>query len=313
MLRTLLSLAALSLLALISPSPWGALWLAVPIAVASALLLCWRWGPWGVLVPVGLLAVVMIGVGPFAAWAWWLPVAALTGSWMGLREEGGGPGSGQRAWMLLPILLLAAGLPWSVSYPTLLRDTESYLQSGDRETIRLFQDYGYKGEKLRTWERFVNESAELRKQWLGQVLPSALFLWMTLLVVAGRGLSSRIAARLRWPDLSRSSFTEWRLPDGAVWILIVGLGLLLADLRAWLPTAWTLLIVPSLGYCVQGIAVVESLLLLRGMPPSIITLTLLFVSIMALPVFLLATACIGLSDVWLDFRRLEAAPEDGLS
>lgn len=313
MIRTILSLAALSLLALTTPSPWGTLWLMVPIAVAASLLLCWRWGPWGVLVPVGLLAVVMIGVGPFAAWAWWLPVAALTGSWMGLREEGGGPGSGQRAWMLLPVLLLAAGLPWSVSYPTLLKDTERYMQSGDRQTIRLAQDYGYKGEKLRTWERFVSEGAEMRKRWLAHVLPSALFLWMTLLVVAGRDLSSRIAARLRWPDLSRSRFAEWRLPDGTVWILMAGLALVLADVRAWLPTAWTLLIIPSLGYCVQGIAVVESLLLLRGMPPSIITLTLLFVSVMALPVFVVATACIGLSDVWLDFRRLEAAPEDGLS
>ena len=313
MIRTFLSLAALSLLALATPSPWGTLWLAVPIAVAASLLLCWRWGPWGVLVPVGLLAVVMIGVGPFAAWAWWLPVAALTGSWMGLREEGGGPGSGQRAWMLLPVLLLAAGLPWSVSYPTLLRDAEKYLQSGDHQSIRLAQDYGYKGEKLRTWERFVSEGAEMRKRWLAYALPSALFLWMTLLVVAGRDLSSRIAARLRWPDLSRSRFAEWRLPDGTVWILMAGLALVLTDFRAWLPTAWTLLIIPSLGYCVQGIAVVESLLLLRGMPPSIITLTLLFVSVMALPVFVVATACIGLSDVWLDFRRLEAAPEDGLS
>jgi len=311
--RTLLSLAALSLLALTTPSPWGALWLAIPMAVASALLLCWRWGPWGVLVPVGLLAVVMIGLGPFAAWAWWLPVAALTGSWMGLREEGGGPGSGQRAWMLLPILLLAAGLPWSVSYPTLLQDTEKYLQGGDRQSIQFLQDNGYKGEALHGWERTVNENAEIRKRWLAYALPSLLFLWMTLLVVAGRDLSSRIASRLRWPHLSRSRFTEWRLPDGAVWILLAGLALVLTDFRAWLPTAWTLLIIPSLGYCVQGIAVVESLLLLRGMPSSIITLTLLFVSVMALPVFLLATACIGLSDVWLDFRRLEAAPDDGLS
>jgi hypothetical protein len=311
--RTLLSLVALSLLALTTPSPWGALWLAIPLAVASALLLCWRWGPWGVLVPVGLLALVMIGLGPFAAWAWWVPVAALTGSWMGLREEGGGPGSGQRAWMMLPVLLLAAGLPWSVSYPTLLQDTEKYMQSGDHESIRLVKVYGYKGEQLATWERIVNENAGVRKRSLAFILPSVLFLWMTLLVVAGRDLSSRIAARLRWPNLSRSRFIEWRLPDGAVWILIVGLGLVLTDFRSWLPTAWTLLIIPCLGYCVQGIAVVESLLLLRGMPSSIITLTMLFVSVMALPVFLLATACIGLSDVWLDYRRLEAAPEDGLS
>ena len=92
-----------------------------------------------------------------------------------------------------------------------------------------------------------------------------------------------------------------------------GLALVLSDLKSWVPTAWTLLIVPSLGYCVQGIAVVESLLLMRGVPPSIITLTLLFVLVMAFPVFVLTTVCVGLSDVWLDYRRVEALPDGGPS
>ena len=78
---------------------------------------------------------------------------------------------------------------------------------------------------------------------------------------------------------------------------------------AWAPTAWTLLLNSGLGYCVQGIAVVESLLLARGVPPSIIVLTMLFVFFIAMPVFVLTTAAVGLSDVWLDYRRLEPASE----
>jgi len=256
---------------------------------------------------------VMIGVGPFAAWSWWLPVAALTGSWMGLREEGGGPASGQRAWMLLPILLLAAMLPWTVTYPSLAQDFETTLQSGDREIIRVAQVNGYRGERLRAFEHTITQSAGWRKRFLSYLLPTLLFMWMAFLVVAGRDLSSRVASRLRWPDLSRARFIDWRLPDGAIWLLIAGLALALGGARPWTPTAWTLLIVPGLGYCAQGIAVVESLLLLRGVSPSIITLTLLFIFVMALPVFVLATTCIGLSDVWLDYRRLEATPEDGRS
>jgi len=311
--RTLLLVVALALGATGTPLPWGSLWVAVPVAVALALLLCWRWGPWGVLVPIVLMTAVMVLAGPLAAWTWWIPVAALTGAWMGLREEGGGPEAGQRAWMLLPLLILAVGLPWTVSYPDMVNGFESFLRACDRATIEAFGTIGYQGERLRWFERYLRQNAELRAPWVRVFLPSLLFLWMTMLVGAGRGVSARVADRLHWPELSRARFAEWRLPDGAIWLFLCGLALLLADLKPWQPTGATLLIVPGLGYCVQGIAVVESLLLLRGVPPSIITLTLLFVFIMAFPVFILTTLCVGLSDVWLDYRRLEAVPDGDVS
>ena len=309
MFRSLLLLAGLTLCLISTPLPWGSLWLVVPVTVALALLLSWRWGPWGVLVPIGLLVTTMIALGPYAAWSWWAPVAALTGCWMGLREEGGGPEAGQRAWMLVPLLLLAAGLPWVLSYPDLVASIDRTLREADRELLAQSRQLGYQGERLRALERYLEGGAALRTRFLPNLLPTLLFFWMALLVAAGRAVSSRIAARLQWPELSRARLLEWRLPDGAIWLLIAGMGLLIADLKTWVPTAWTLLIVPALGYCVQGIAVVESLLLLRGVPPSIITLTLLFVCVMALPVFVLTTACVGLSDVWLDYRRLEAVPD----
>jgi hypothetical protein len=308
-IRALLLLAALTLCALATPQPWGILWLAVPAAVATALLLCWRWGRWGGLVPASLLALALLVAGPGAVWAWWIPVAALSGTWMGLREEGGGPTLGQRAWTLLPLLLLAAGLPWTLTYPRLVAGLDQRLRDGDRELLQTSREIGYQGERLQSLERVVAESASLRSRYLKHVVPSVLFAWMALLVVAGRRMSSRIASRLHWPDLSRGRLSDWRLPDGAVWLLIGGLALVLVGFEAWLPTAWTLLIVPALGYCVQGIAVVESLLLVRSVPPAIINLTLLFVFVMASPVFLLTTVCLGLSDIWLDYRHLEAVPD----
>ena len=100
MIRTLLLLATLALGAVATPMPWATLWLAVPLVVAVSLLVCWRWGLWGVTVPLIALGLVVVLAGPLASWAWWIPAAALTGSWMGLREEGGGPASGERAWMM---------------------------------------------------------------------------------------------------------------------------------------------------------------------------------------------------------------------
>jgi len=311
--RTLVLLAALALLAASTPPPWGALWVLVPLAVAIALLLSWRWGPWGVVVPVALLVGVMIAVGPQRPWGWWIPVAALSGVWMGLREEGGGPRSGQRAWMLLPVLLLAALLPWAIAYPDLVSGIDHSLEQANSRLISQSRQLGYQGERLAALERAIDDIGVQRKRLLPNLLPSLFFLWVAFLVIAGRGLSARIAGRLRWPELSRGRLTDWRLPDGAIWLLLLGLGLLVANLEAWAPTAWTLLIVPGLGYCVQGIAVVESLLLARGVSPSIIVLTLLFVFLMAMPMFVLSTVCVGVSDVWLDFRRLEGSPDESSS
>jgi hypothetical protein len=109
--------------------------------------------------------------------------------------------------------------------------------------------------------------------------------------------------------LARASLSGWRLPDGALWLFLAGLAGVVLEWHAALPAAWTLLLTAGLGFCIQGIAVVESLLLARGVPPSIIVLTLVFVFTLALPVFLLTTVSVGLSDVWLDYRRLEAQPE----
>jgi len=312
-IRTLLLLAILGFGAAATPMPWAALWLAVPLVVAISLLVCWRWGLWGVVLPVAALILVVVFAGPMATWAWWIPAASLTGSWMGLREEGGGPASGERAWMMLPVLLLAASLPWTLTYPQLVGHVEDEWQGWDGEFLQSARDVGYQGERLHTVERFVQDSATLRHRVLPHILPTILFGWITLLVMAGRKIAGQLARRMSWPDISRARLLDWRLPDGALWLLIAGLALVLLDLPGWLPSASTLLILPALGYCVQGMAVVQSLLLVRGIPSSIVLLTLLFIVLMAFPVFLPATVCVGLSDIWLDYRRLEAAYDGDLS
>lgn len=308
-LRGLLLLAVLTWMAFQTPLPWGRLWLLVPAAVAGALLFAWRFGAWAVLVPVVLFGVGMLLAGPFSLWVWWIPVAALTGVWMGLREEGSGPDAGERAWMLLPALLLAAAMPWSIQYPVLIEKVNHELTTGDAQLLSIGRQLGYGEGRLVDLERTIEEQGRLRTRALPHVLPSVLFVWVALLVGAGRSFSGVTAGLLRWPPLSRAGLRGWRLPDGAIWVLLLGLGLLVAQWRVWAPTAWTLLINAALGYCVQGIAVVESLLLARGIPPSIIALIMVFVFMLAMPVFLMTTVAVGISDVWLDYRRLEPVPD----
>ena len=307
--RSGLLLALLSLLAVQTPGRWAALWIAVPLVVAASLLAGWRFGARGVAVPIVAFVAVIAVAGPMAVWAWWIPVASLSGLWMGLREEGDGPSLGDRAWMLLPVLLLAAALPWVISYTSLVGSVERQLAAGDSQLAELTRQFGTAADQQKLLEATLAEQGKLRKQVLPIVLPSAIFVWMMALVMAGRSLGTRFAEVLRWPPVSRASVARWRLPDGAIWLLLLGLALLLAPLPRWSATGWTLLLNIGLGFGVQGIAVVESLLLTRGVPLTVIVITLLFMSTIALPAFAVAAVAVGLSDIWLDFRKLEPAPQ----
>jgi hypothetical protein len=284
------------------------LWLLVPAATATALLLTWRFGRIGWLLPLGLAIGAYLVEGAGSLWAWWIPAAAASGAWMGSREERGAS-AGQRAGMLLPVLALAAALPWTVHYGDLIRELERETRESDVQTVELLRSMGTSGARMAALQSSIAEMERVLPERLPRVVPTLLFLWIAVLVAAGRSLASRLATALRWPALRPAAVRDWRLPDSVLWVLIAGLGLILSPWTAWAPTAWTLLLNAGLGFCVQGVAVVESLMLARGIPLSIIVLTMLFVLTIALPVFVITTVALGLSDVWLDFRRLEAAPE----
>jgi len=304
-------LVTLALLAVMTPLPWALLWIAVPLAVATSLLAGWRFGARGVWVPIVAFVVVLTVAGPMAIWAWWIPVASLTGLWMGLREEGEGPPLGERAWMLLPLLLLAAALPWAMPYAPLVRHVNSQLAAGDSEFVRQYalvsKRMGITAEQLKLVETSVVEQAKARQLWLPQWLPTAIFIWMLSLVMAGRSIGTWAAYLMRWPPVSRAAVARWRLPDGALWLFFAGTALLLARLPAWEATGWTLSLIAAMGFGVQGIAVVESLALVRGVPLTVIVIMLLFMSVMAFPAFAIAAFVVGFSDMWLDYRKLEPA------
>ena len=303
--RAVLLVAVLGALALQSPAPWSWLWLAVPAAVAVALLVSWRFGV-AALAVVALSAVALAVLGSRQGlWIWWIPAAAMVGAWMGLREEGSGPGAGQRAWMLAPALALAALLPWLAHYRDLVAAVERELPAGDTQLLELLRQVGTSGDRLGAMQKTMTENAALRRTALPLVIPTVLFLWTGLLVTAGRALAARTAHALRWPRLSRASLREWRLPDAVLWVFLAGLALLVAPWPAWAPTGWTLLLNAGLGYYIQGVAVAQSYFAARGVPPPVIIMTMLFFFMIAMPMFVLSTAALGLSDVWLDYRRLE--------
>jgi hypothetical protein len=208
--------------------------------------------------------------------------------------------------MLLPLLLLAASIPWTAPYEELKKFVSAEILRSESEIATLLRQDAKGGAVALS--ALTQASAFLQRHHQ-DLIPTVLFLWMVMLVAAGRALSARAAAVMNWPMLSHPARHGLRLPDGALWLLLTGIALWLSPWPAWMPTAWTLILNSGLAFCVQGMAVVESLLLARGLPPSLILLTMVFVFTMAWPVFAALMAAVGVSDVWLDYRRLETPDE----
>ena len=316
MVRAILLLGALALSALVTPWPWAALWLALPIVVAVSLLLAWRFGPPAMALPVLLAAgsalLVAFPVAGFHTWhLLWLPVASWTGAWMGTREEGGGPLIGERAWMHVPILAAAFTLPLLPGMSDALTRIEARARVEEQQMLATLPGPAKPG----TVRQLMEDSAKLppadRVRMLNFFLPNIVFGWMVVLIAAGRSLAARIAAWLGWPPLSTAPLSSWRLPDAALAPLIAGLAIALFATPQWWPGAALLLAQSALGYSVQGLAVAHSVLLARGVAPAFIMLLMVFLFVFTLPVFLPSAALVGLSDVWLDYRRLEASPREG--
>jgi hypothetical protein len=315
-IRAILLLGSLALAALVTPWPWAALWLALPIVVAVSLLLAWRYGPPAMALPVLLTAgsalLVAFPIAGVHTWhLLWLPVASWTGAWMGTREEGGGPSLGERAWMHVPILVAAFTLPLLPGMNDALTRIEAQARVEEQQMLATLPGPAKPG----TVRQLMEDSAKLppadRVRMLNFFGPNLVFAWMVVLVAAGRSLAARIAAWRGWPPLSAMPVSGWRLPDAALAPLIAGLAIALFATPQWWPGAALLLAQSALGYSVQGLAVVHSVLLARGVAPAFILLLMVFLFVFTLPVFLPSAALLGLSDVWLDYRRLEASPREG--
>jgi len=210
--------------------------------------------------------------------------------------------------MHVPILAAAFALPLLPGLSEALTRVEAQARVEEQQMLATLPAPAKPG----TLRQMMEDSAKLpaadRVRMLTFFAPNIIFGWMVMLVVAGRSLAARLAAWLGWPPLSSSPLSGWRLPDAALAPLIAGLAMALFAAPQWWPGAALLLGQSALGYSMQGVAVAHSALLARGVAPAFILLLIVFLFVFTLPVFLPSAALLGLSDVWLDYRRTEASP-----
>jgi uncharacterized protein YybS (DUF2232 family) len=129
---------------------------------------------------------------------------------------------------------------------------------------------------------------------------------MALGVLAG-ALANYVLARMclrRMQGFRR--FAEEAVPDHFVWAVIAAGGLLLSGRDPFWRTGLSLLLVLTPVYAIQGLAVLRHFFQRVRVPRLLQVLS--FGLFAMQPVLLVAAACVGLSDLWIDFRKIRQAP-----
>lgn len=187
-------------------------------------------------------------------------------------------------------LLLWAYLPvGSGVVPFLGRQVEAHVADLERVPGR----FGFPGDPARTR---LAVATTLR------VAGPALVLVGIFLVA----LTNYIGARLVIRAPGFRPFAVESVPDHVVWLVIAGGGMLISRHDTFELVGLNLLIALVPLYAIQGLAVLRHFFQRVRVPRPLQGLS--FGLFVVQPLLLIAAACLGLSDLWVDFRRIRQAP-----
>jgi len=123
-----------------------------------------------------------------------------------------------------------------------------------------------------------------------------------LLVVA---LANYVGARLCLRGRGFRTFAEEAVPDHLVWGVIAAGAMLIAQQEAIELLGINLLIVLAFLYAIQGLAVLRHFFQKARVPRPLQGVSFGLFALQ--PLLLVAAACLGLSDLWADFRKIRGA------
>ncbi len=124
-----------------------------------------------------------------------------------------------------------------------------------------------------------------------------------LLVVA---LTNYVGARLCLRGRGFRAFAEEAVPDHLVWGVIAAGAMLVSQQEAIELLGVNLLIVLAFLYAIQGLAVLRHFFQKARVPRPLQGVSFGLFAVQ--PLLLIAAACLGLSDLWADFRKIRRAP-----
>ncbi len=173
------------------------------------------------------------------------------------------------------------------------------LDAGFTQTFDVYrQNADIPADVLLDLDRVVGELKQLVPRILPGVLACMVLMTVWMNMVAGNTLLlQRTPEKAPWPG-----YSNWRLPDQLVWLFIVALGLALFGKGGIRDAGICLLLVAGMVYFFQGLAVFIHLLERWKVPRYLRLLFYLLLIIQSYGLIMLAV--LGISDVWINFRRI---------
>lgn len=175
----------------------------------------------------------------------------------------------------------------------------AYVATNLELSLKLYQGIGIPQETIDT----IASSLDRIQYVLVRIMPSlaaasTLFVAWTNLIVARPMMLRR---GLTFPDFGR--LNHWRAPDPLIWgVIACGLVMLTPATGIRLLGINGLLLLLTI-YFIQGIAIVSFYFEKKGLPRSV--RVVLYTMIAFQQLFLLVIICIGLFDMWFNFRRID--------
>ncbi len=164
-----------------------------------------------------------------------------------------------------------------------------------KQAVALYEKGGVTGEDLELIKRSMSTAADL----LQRLYPA--LVTVMLVIIAGCNLVLvRKTTATSAINLPIDDFSTFRNPDLLVWLLIFSGFLLLLPVSLVTTPALNVLLLITMLYFFQGMAIITALITKHSVPALV--RILLYTMLILQPYLLALVAGIGLFDLWVDFR-----------
>jgi uncharacterized protein YybS (DUF2232 family) len=195
------------------------------------------------------------------------------------------------------LLIYALGIAVysSVSGVNLQQLVSAEISGSLQQAVALYEKGGVTGEDL----EFVKHSMTVASDLLKRLFP-ALITVMLVVIAGGNMLLVKKSTANTSVTLHIDDFTTFKNPDLLVWLLIVCGFTLLLPLSPVTTPALNMLLIITMLYFFQGMAVVSAMIKKYSVPALL--RIFLYTMLIVQPYLLALVAGIGIFDLWVDFR-----------
>jgi uncharacterized protein YybS (DUF2232 family) len=163
------------------------------------------------------------------------------------------------------------------------------------QTAKFYEQQGIKGDEL----QFFKQGMQQGGAFIARTFPALLL--VSLGTIAGLNLQLLFRFSGKLPGLPLPGlFRTFKNPEPLVWVLILAGFAMLVPSRPVETVALNVLIVIGSMYLLQGLAVVQHFFNRFAVPRFMRVIIYLFLTLQ--PYLLLAVACVGVFDIWGNFR-----------